>query len=1072
MPAAREHAPLLAAAVGVDGININYTEAAGDLDAARLALFDAVIVHGHAGEFSREQSAALRSYLDAGGGLLAIHDGPDSGVLRELIGTVAPADTATMREHGRGRVFYTSLGRDRATWLEPTFQQRIRDAILWAVGDSARALLRAYAVPALTYVEPPVPVPSYGQVPEPVMLQQPLSPEASLKHWQVPPGFELQLFAAEPMIVNPIAIAWDERGRAWVVETVDYPNNIVADGTGNDRILILEDTSNDGRADKTTVFADKLSIPTGMVFANGGVIISNAPRFLFLADTTGDDRADVRREIMTGWSAADTHSGPSNLQYGFDNHIWGSVGDAGFDGVVAGKRLQFGPSIYRFERDGTALEVVALMDNNTWGLGFSESFDVFNSTANNEHSVFTAIPARYYDGVAGLRGSGKVRIDGHYARHALRAHIREVDYFGGFSAAGGHNLYTARSFPQEYWNRVAFVYEPLGSLVHRAVIERNGSGFRESDGWNAIASADQWAAPVHAQVGPDGAVWILDWYSFILQHNPTPPGFQTGAGAAYETPLRDREHGRIYRLVWRGAPSFEPLSLSRDRPGELVAALRHHNMFWRLTAQRLLVERGNTDVLEDVYRIISNRSVDAIGLNAPAIHAIWTLHGLGALDGTNARAERAVFDALRHPAAGVRKNALMALPRNAALFEQITRAGSLADVEPNVRIHALLALADVPASDSIGRALYRYGKDPRLLDDEWLPTALFLAARRHSDGYLAAYTSEIGASEFAQLSGRAARGELDVVVNWSADTLDDTAWQTIRVPAHWRTTALIDYFGVVWFRRELNLPANAAKREATLGLGPISDGDTTYINGVRVGATWNLPGEVRTYHVPAGVLRAGRNIVAIKVTNFRRGRGIYGEPEQVFLAGNGFRIPLAGDWKYRKAAEWRGGREPDFTAGVPFELQFLRIFNPGRARTDSTRDTLRTDTARADVRLTLRPVIGQNRYDRDVITVRAGQRVEITFDNTDAMPHNVVITARGTSMNDIGALLNAYVADASAAGRDFIPPRLAVIAQSRMVGARQTEAFAFTAPSVPGDYPFVCTVPGHWQTMRGVLRVR
>ena len=285
------------------------------------------------------------------------------------------------------------------------------------------------------------------------------------------------------------------------------------------------------------------------------MIIANAPRFLFLQDTTGDDRADVRREIMTGWSVADTHGGPSNLQYGFDNRIWGSVGDAGFDGDVNGRRVRFDAAIYRFRVDGSELETVARFDNNTWALGFSETFEIFANTANNEHSVHIAIPDRHFDGITGLRGKGWQRLDGHYARHAL-ARTRQVDYPGGFTAAGGHSLYTARSFPREYWNRIAFVHDATGALVHRAILEPVGSGYRELDGWNLVATADEWASPVQAQVGPDGAVWILDWYSFIKQHNPTPPGFETGAGGAYETPLRDRQMGRIYRLVWKYAQPY------------------------------------------------------------------------------------------------------------------------------------------------------------------------------------------------------------------------------------------------------------------------------------------------------------------------------------------------------------------------------------------------------------------------------------------------------------------------------------------------------------------------------------
>ena len=122
--------------------------------------------------------------------------------------------------------------------------------------------------------------------------------------------------------------------------------------------------------------------------------------------------------------------------------------------------------------------------------------------------------------------------------------------------AAGHALYTARTYPQEYWNRTAFVTEPTGHLVADVrARSRRGSDFRSRNGWNLLASDDEWTAPIVAEVGPDGNVWVIDWYNFIVQHNPTPPGFKTGKGNAYETDLRDKKHGRIYRVVYDGRRS-------------------------------------------------------------------------------------------------------------------------------------------------------------------------------------------------------------------------------------------------------------------------------------------------------------------------------------------------------------------------------------------------------------------------------------------------------------------------------------------------------------------------------------
>src|SRR5690606_19112951 len=215
-------------------------------------------------------------------------------------------------------------------------------------------------------------------------------------------------------------------------------------------------------------------------------------------------------------------------------------------------------------------EYLGSTSNNTWGLGFSEEFDVFISTANNEHSDFFAIPQRYYD-KAGMRERGIQKIDAHYNMHVLTKELRQVDVHGGFTAASGHSLYTARTYPQDFWRNTAFISEPTGRLVHRHILEQVGAGFQEKgDGWNLVASSDNWFGPVAAQVGPDGSVWIADWYNFIIQHNPTPTGFENGDGNAYIDPLRDNTQGRIYRLVYEGGKASKPYKLDRNRPGTMI----------------------------------------------------------------------------------------------------------------------------------------------------------------------------------------------------------------------------------------------------------------------------------------------------------------------------------------------------------------------------------------------------------------------------------------------------------------------------------------------------------------------
>ncbi len=316
------------------------------------------------------------------------------------------------------------------------------------------------------------------------------------------------------------------------------------------------------------------------------------------------------------------------------------------------------------------------------------------------------IPNRYYEAVRGWSAVKLESIAALNSFYPITERVRQVDYHGGFTAAAGHALYTARTYPPQYWNATAFVTEPTGHLIATFTLDRKGADVADYYGWNMLASDDEWTAPICAEVGPDGNVWVIDWYNYIVQHNPTPHGFRTGRGAAYETPIRDQTHGRIYRLVYKDAVPKPHPALDASNAAGLVAALRDDNQLWRMHAQRLLVERGKADVVPELLDLAADRSVDAIGLNPGAIHALWTLHGLGdpgakLPDG----AEIIASLALSHPSAGVRRNAIQVLPAERSSARSIVTAGLLQDSDAQVRLAAFLGLADQPATDEAAKAV-------------------------------------------------------------------------------------------------------------------------------------------------------------------------------------------------------------------------------------------------------------------------------------------------------------------------------------------------------------------------------
>jgi putative membrane-bound dehydrogenase-like protein len=684
-----------------------------------------------------------------------------------------------VRTQGKGRVFYTAWGHDHRTWSNPGFQNLIERGIRWATGNDPAAAPTYQAelpfpVPELTlqrkdvkpfeYVDVGKKIPNYtpsrqwGIQGEPFSkMQVPLPPEESIKHLVVPKGFHAELFVSEKELGGgkPICMNWDERGRLWVALTYDYPNNLQLAGQGHDRIVICEDTDGDGKADKVTVFADKLSIPTSIMFARGGAVVFDAKQTVFLKDTKGDGKADVRQVLFGTWAMPDTHGTASNMQYGLDNWIWAMQGYNLSRLQVGAETHEFRQGFFRFKppqpsgdkMEVSKLEFIRSTDNNTWGLGISEEGIIFGSTANRNPSVYMPIPNRYYEAVRGWAPSLMLHtIADTYLFKPITDKVRQVDQHGGYTAAAGHSLYTARVYPKEYWNRTAFVSDPTGHLTGTFVLRREGSHFRSSNPFNLVASDDEWTAPIMAEVGPDGNVWVIDWYNYIVQHNPTPIGFKTGKGAAYETDLRDKKYARIYRIVYDGPggvkPKPAPFTLAGATPQKLVETLKCDNLFWRRHAQRLLVERGQRDVLPALFDLVRDSNLDAIGLNVGAIHALWTIHGLGALDGSDPAATAVTIAALRHPSAGVRRNAVQVLPRQPQSVAAILDAGLTQDPDAHVRLMTLLALADQPPTPAAGEALAVMLSDAVNADDRWLPYAATCAAANNSVSFLRALATK------------------------------------------------------------------------------------------------------------------------------------------------------------------------------------------------------------------------------------------------------------------------------------------------------------------------------------------
>ncbi len=604
-----------------------------------------------------------------------------------------------------------------------------------------------------------------------------------------------------------------------------------------------------------------------------------------------------------------------------------------------------------------------------------------------------------------------------------------------------------------------------------------------------MAGAEEWVAPVQAQVGPDGAVWVSDWYNFIGQHNPTPEGFSNGAGNAYETSMRDESRGRIYRVVYRNAPAARKVSLTSKNVAGLVSALSSDNMMWRLHAQRLLIERGQKDVVPQLIALVRNKSMDEIGLSGGALHALWTLHGLGAITGVTGDAGAAAVEALKHPAAGVRKAAVMVLPRTVEVANAIAGAGLLQDKDLHTRLAVLLALADVPASPEVGRLLYKASADPDTFGDRWLSRAMFIAGTRHKAGFLTEYKADPKAVAATSLPIALRIGTTKPDWRSPDSAVLSSDWKEMQVPGNWETRGLPDFDGVVWFTRSVDVPQAAA---GTLSLGRISNNAEVWVNGISVSPVVAPPppaagggagggrgggrgaaappaagrGNVPPlYELPAGTLKAGANVVTVRITNNRNDGGFMGTPEVMFVQSGEAKAPIAGAWRYRVERQTNAGALYTRPGELGAHVAYADM--PPAANATLAEPVVK---AAPDVVIRLSVTPGEMKFDKTELTVAPGQLIEVVFTNPDAMQHNFVLAAP-SSLQVIGAAADELAKSPSGVAQQYVPQIPQVLFFTKLVEPGETVTVQFRAPAQAGQYPYVCTFPGHWRIMNGILNV-
>ncbi len=576
---------------------------------------------------------------------------------------------------------------------------------------------------------------------QPQLEAPPLDPDESVGSIHVPEGFQVQLVASEPLVQDPVAIDFGPDGRLWVVEMADYPYGMDGQGAPGGRVRWLKDIDGDGKYDQGQVFADRLSFPTGVKAWGDGVLVTAAPHILLIRDTDADGLADERAVLYDGFVQGNQQLRVNGLRYGLDNWLYCASGGhhPGFGAgnevriVRTGQAVALGSRDFRIPTDWQQLEPLSGPSQfgrvrDDWGnwFGVQNSFPLWHYVLEDRYlrrNPFVTSP----DPRQQLRLPPNPPV---YPAKEVQKRFHGPEMAGHFTSACGPTIYRdQRLFATTYDRQIAFTCEPFHNLVQRSVLTRTGATFtgrRADDGqFDFFASRDRWCRPVMVRTGPDGALWVVDMYRYMIEH----PDWLPEAGKRELKPFyrSGESRGRIYRVVRVDDRQQErgrgmPPAASSDN-AQLVRCLNSTNGPTRDLAQQLLVARHATDQINRLRRLARNSESDVTRLSALA-----TLAGLRGAD------DAQLLCSLSDSHAGVRRFAIELLEGNGSSPSASMAAALLklaaSENDQAVRLQLALAAGQWP-SDLGGPLLVQLAGQGPL--DDFMVAALLSSALPHID---------------------------------------------------------------------------------------------------------------------------------------------------------------------------------------------------------------------------------------------------------------------------------------------------------------------------------------------------
>lgn len=957
-------------------------------------------------------------------------------------------------------------------------------------------------------------------------------PAEAVKHLHPADGFEIQLFASEKdfPLHNPVSLAFDAQGRLWVVTMPSYPHYLPGE-TPNDKLIILEDTDGDGRADKHTVFADKLYVPTGFEIGDGGAYIAAQPSLIFARDVDGDDVADERITLLHGFGTEDSHHSISAFTWGPGGALYMH------EGIFHNSQVEtpYGPvrlkdaGIFRYRPKTHRLEVfVSYPFSNPWG------------------HVFDYWGQNFIADASGGRNHYGLPITGHVDHPRKHPRVRILTSIVRPSA--GCEIVSSRHFPESMQgnflvnNCIGF----QGIKQHRLI--EDGSGFTAEEVEPLVYSSDINFRPVDLQFGPDGALYLVDWFNPLIGHMQY----------SLRDERRDHHHGRIWRITYKKRSLLTPPRIAGETIPVLLNLLKSYEDRTRYRVRRELRERPRADVATGIDQWVAGLNPTDPHYEHHLLEALWvsqTVHivkpGLlqKLLRARDYHARAAATRVLRywrdqvehslgwlkvqiadeHPR--VRLEAVVALshfrtaeavtialetlnhPMDYYLeyglqetiatlepyWKPVLAAGKpfaaenpqslryLVDRLPTVELRKLPLSEPVYAAlltrhelshDERAAALTRLSqlRGTNLLtetlaalqeadDQEGTHSAHVLRELSHSLHGIALDTLVAARPAFEELSTQG-RHPITRKIGYAALVQTDNATKAVWNSAVASPTRLREFLGAVPLIHDAELRGSLYPQIKQLltatndvpTLANASDNEVQEVLHDAMDALVAIDGQAKASFAILSTFVSTEEYSQVAVRSLRR------LPKESWVADHAPAL-LEASLSFLNKIPTEELNTPAAQDAVAFGRDLASLLQPQARQT--ALDEL--DGFGVNVIL-IRAVPHKMVYDRTKFFVEAGKPVEIIFENSDIMPHNLLVTTPG-AMAEVGQAAEKMATQPDAFARNFVPDLPKVLFATKMISPGQVQSLTFAAPDDTGSYPYVCTFPGHWRTMNGTMEV-